>query len=328
MKNLVHDLRHNHGLPTSVDNSPFKIGRTCAFARQVVFRNEMFELIQYTPTVDQVYKRPLVMCPPQVNKFYAVDLSPEKSLVKWAVGQRRADVHRELAQPDQAQRHWGLEHYALALDEAVDVARQITGSPDVNMWGACSGGMTLGGLPGLAGSDRARSGKVVNVIWAGVRARRAGDGGHDAGSVQLADELQGDQGALTRKGVVEGSEMARMFAWLRPNDLIWNYWVNNYLLGNKPPAFDILAWNADTTRLPASSMPTCSTSSRRTRTCMPARWRSLGVPIDMRQGGSRRLRDRRHHRPHHALEGVLRHGAHLRRRTRPSCWPMPGTCRA
>ena len=240
-------------MPMQVDSTPFKIGENMATSPgQVVYRCETFELMQYAPSTPQVYQRPLVMVPPQVNKYYAVDLAPEKSLVKWAVDSGVQMFIVSWRNPTAEQRDWGLEDYAMALDQAVDVARQITGSPDVNMWGSCSGGMTLGGLPRLA---RRRKGdhEGGQHDLGGVRARHgAGAEGHHARPVQLArGDARGARRSSRRKGMSSGDEMASMFAWLRPNDLIWNYWVNNYLLGNKPPAFDILAWNADTTRLPA-----------------------------------------------------------------------------
>ena len=251
LKNLVHDMRHNHMMPMQVDSTPFRLGENMATSPgQVVYRCETFELIQYTPSTPQVYQRPLVMVPPQVNKFYVVDLAPEKSLVKWAVDSGLQMFMVSWRNPTAAHRDWGLEHYALAVDEAVDVAREITGSPDVNMWGSCSGGMTLAGYLGwLAGTGQS---KVANASWAVCVLDSAGAMKETA--LGLFNSPAGVRAARARshsKGVIEGSELAAMFAWLRPNDLIWNYWVNNYLLGNKPPAFDILAWNADTTRLPA-----------------------------------------------------------------------------
>ena len=165
-RNLVHDVRHNHMLPSSVDASPFKVGVNLATSPgHVVFRNEMFELLQYTPTTPQVYRRPLVMSPPQVNKYYALDLTPEKSLIKWAVDSGVQMFVISWRNPTIEHRHWGLEDYALALDEAVEVARQVTGSPDVNMWGSCAGGMTLAAYLGwLAGTGEQH--KVANTTWA------------------------------------------------------------------------------------------------------------------------------------------------------------------
>ncbi|MDM0106541.1 alpha/beta fold hydrolase [Variovorax sp. J22R24] len=281
VKNLVSDMRHNHMMPMQVDSTPFKIGENmAASAGQVVYRCETFELIQYTPSTPKVYQRPLVMVPPQVNKFYAVDLAPEKSLVKWTVDSGVQMFMISWRNPTAEHRDWGLEHYAMAVNEAVDVARQVTGSPDVNMWGSCSGGMTLAAYLGyLAGIGDT---KVANVSWAvcvldGARAM-------DDTTLGLFNSPAAVRAARARsrnKGVVEGSEMATMFAWLRPNDLIWNYWVNNYLLGNKPPAFDILAWNADTTRLPARFHSDLLDIIEKNPYVKAGSMTIRGVPIDM-----------------------------------------------
>ena len=250
LQNLVHDIRHNSLMPSQVDASPFKVGQNLATSPgHVVYRDEMFELLQYAPTTPQVHKRPLVMSPPQVNKFYAVDLAPEKSLVKWTVDSGVQMFVVSWRNPTVDQRHWGLEEYAMALDRAVDVARRITGSPDVNMWGSCSGGMTLAAYLGWLAAKGEK--KVANATWA-VCVLDTGAALADStlGLFNSPATIRAAKARSRRKGFVSGEEMASMFAWLRPNDLIWNYWVNNYLLGNKPPAFDILAWNADTTRLP------------------------------------------------------------------------------
>jgi polyhydroxyalkanoate synthase len=250
--NLVHDIRHNNRMPSQVDATPFKVGENIATSPgHVVLRDEMFELLQFTPTTPQVHARPLVMSPPQVNKYYAVDLTPEKSLIKWAVDSGVQVFVVSWRNPALEHRDWRLEDYAMALDRAVDAAREITGSADVNMWGTCSGGMTLAAYLGWLAA-RGDS-KVASTTWA-VCVLDAGAALRDStlGLFNSPETLRAARERSARKGIVSGAEMAAMFAWLRPNDLIWNYWVNNYLLGNKPPAFDILAWNADTTRLPGS----------------------------------------------------------------------------
>ena len=190
-KNLVHDLRHNKGLPSSVDKSQFEIGRNlCLSPGNVVFRNEVLELIQYKPTVDKVYARPLVIFPPQVNKFYALDLSPEKSLIKFIMAQGLQVFAISWRNPTKAQRDWNMSTYVKAVDEAVDVARQVTGSPDVNLWGACSGGMTAAAYLGWLAATGQH--KVVERGLAGVRARSDEDDGHDDGP---AGQRQGPEGA-------------------------------------------------------------------------------------------------------------------------------------
>jgi polyhydroxyalkanoate synthase len=251
LKNLVHDVRHNHMLPTQVDRTPFAVGvNVAATPGQVVYRDEMFELIQYAPSTPRVHARPLVMSPPQVNRYYAIDLAPEKSLAKWAVDSGVQLFIISWRNPGVEQAHWGLDHYAMAVDRAVDVARRITGSPDVNMWGSCSGGMTLAAYLGWLAARGER--KVAHTTWAVcVLDTEAMLADSTLGLFSTPRAIREAQARSRRRGIVDGHEMARMFAWMRPNDLVWNYWVNNYLLGNKPPAFDILFWNSDTTRLPA-----------------------------------------------------------------------------
>ncbi|MVV47540.1 alpha/beta fold hydrolase [Pseudomonas sp. PB120] len=252
MRQFGEDMLNNRGLPRQVDSTPFKVGENIATAKgEVVFRNEMFELLQFAPTTDNVYARPLVMSPPQINKYYAIDLSPEKSLIKWIQDSGVVLFVISWRNPTREHRDWGLSDYALCLDQAVDVARRITGSPDVNMWGSCSGGITLAAYLGwLAARDEGH--KVANTSWAVcVLDMPSALDDTTLGLFTTPSALRAAKASSRRKGVLSGEGMARMFAWMRPNDLIWNYWVNNYLLGNQPPAFDILAWNNDTTRLPA-----------------------------------------------------------------------------
>lgn len=281
LKNLVHDIQHNNMLPSQVDTTPFEVGVNMGTTPgQVVLRHELFELLQYTPSTPQVHRRPLVMSPPQVNKFYAVDLSPDKSLVKWAVDSGIQLFMISWRNPTVEQRHWGLEHYVKAIDAAVDAAREITGSPDANLWGSCSGGMAAAAYLGwLAGNDKK---KVVNATWAVcILDTSAALEDSTLGLFSSPAAIRAAKARSRRKGVITGDEMATMFAWLRPNDLIWNYWVNNYLLGNKPPAFDILAWNADTTRLPGQYHCDLLSMVEKNPYVNPGTIEIDGVPIDM-----------------------------------------------
>jgi polyhydroxyalkanoate synthase len=281
-KNLVHDLRHNKGLPSSVDKSGFEVGRNLATSPgRVVFRNEVLELIQYQPTVDQIYSRPLVICPPQVNKFYCLDLTPEKSLVKFAMSQGLQLFAVSWRNPTLEHRDWSLSTYVQAIDEAVDAARQVTGSPDVNVWGACSGGMTLAGYLGWLAATGQK--KVVSVTSPVCVLDPSKTMDTTMGLMITEQSLKAIRASVKRRGFVDGADMARMFAWMRPNDLIWNYWVNNYLLGNKPPAFDILYWNADTTRLPAAFHADLIGIMSDNPYNNPGTMQVLGQAIDMRK---------------------------------------------
>lgn len=283
-RQLARDLLHNRGLPATVDSSSFKLGENIAAAKgEVVFRNKMFELLQYAPTTPNVFSRPLVMSPPQINKYYAVDLSSEKSLVKYMQDSGVQLFVISWRNPTAKHRDWGLSEYVQCLDQAVEVARQITGSADVNMWGSCSGGITLAAYLGWLAA-RGEGSKVANTCWAvcvlDMPAVLDDTGiGVFATPAALAAAKAGSQ----HKGVLSGQDMARMFAWLRPNDLIWNYWVNNYLLGNKPPAFDILAWNSDTTRLPAQLHADYLDLIEKNPFSNLNKLRISGLPVDMTQ---------------------------------------------
>jgi polyhydroxyalkanoate synthase len=183
--------------------------------------------------------------------------------------------------PTKAQRHWNMSTYVKALDEAVDAARQITGSPEVNLWGACSGGMTAAAYLGwLAATGQNKVASVISPVCL-LDPSRSMD--TTMGLLATDKGLRTLKAAVKRRGVVDGAELARVFAWLRPNDLIWNFWVNNYLLGNKPPAFDILFWNADTTRLPASFHADLIDVFLKNPYVNAGEMTVLGEPIDMRQ---------------------------------------------
>jgi polyhydroxyalkanoate synthase len=247
LKNYIEDLAKNGGLPSQVDTTAFKVGESLANTPgAVVFRNELIELIQYAPTTPKVWKRPLVMTPPQINKFYAMDLSPDKSIVRFLLESGVQTFCVSWRNPTAENRDWGLAAYVAALDDAVDAVREITASDDVSMMGTCSGGITSAAYLATLGGT-----KIKNLVLAVCMLDTATASDSAFGSLITRETMTAAKEASRLRGVLDGQDLARMFAWMRPNDLIWNYWVNNYLLGNAPPAFDILYWNADTTRLPA-----------------------------------------------------------------------------
>jgi polyhydroxyalkanoate synthase subunit PhaC len=250
LKNYVDDLVQNGGLPSQVKKSAFKVGENLACTPgAVVFRNPLVELIQYAPTTASVRKRPLVITPPQINKYYAMDLSPDKSMVQFLLNSGIQTFCISWRNPTAEQRDWGLDTYVAALDEAVDAVREVASVDDVSIMGSCSGGITAAAYLGtLVGSSKH---KIKNMVLAVCVLDTAMTGDSAFGSLVTPETMRAAKEASRLRGVLDGHDLARMFAWMRPNDLIWNYWVNNYLLGKEPPAFDILFWNADTTRLPA-----------------------------------------------------------------------------
>jgi polyhydroxyalkanoate synthase len=250
LENFIGDLARNGGLPAQVDTRTFAVGKNLAATPgAVVYRTPVMELIQYRPMTEEVHRRPLLIAPPQINKFYVFDLVPDKSIVQFALKGGLQTFAISWKNPTADESHFGLDTYVAALEEAVDVIRELTGSEDVNIWGSCSGGITTSAfLANLAarGERKVHSATVAVCVLDMAVAQNT-----TAGMFVTPESIVAAKSTSQLAGVVEGRDLARMFAWMRPNDLIWNYWVNNYLLGNPPPAFDILYWNNDTTRLPA-----------------------------------------------------------------------------
>lgn len=276
---LVRDLVRNGGMPQQVDREPFEVGRNLAITPgAVVHRTEVFELLQYTPQTPHVHTRPLVVVPPQVNRFYALDLAPGRSMYEHLVQHGIQLFGISWRNPTKQHRDWGFDTYLRAMREAIDVTREITGSKDVNLAGACAGGimvtMLLAHLAAKGQQDLVRSASfIVTLLDSKVHA--------DILLFSTPKVLAAAKRVSDRKGVLEGRDMARVFAWLRANDLIWNYWVNNYLLGDDPPAFDILAWNADTTRLPARFHHELIDVVADNQLMEPGALTVLGTPIDV-----------------------------------------------
>ena len=250
LKNFLDDMTKNGGLPSSVDASKFKVGENLATTPgTVVFRNEVIELVHYTATTDKVYQRPLFIVPPQINKYYSVDLAPEKSMIRFLLANGLQPWCVSWRNPTPEQADWGLDTYIKALDEACDAAREITGADTVNIMGSCSGGITVSTYVAWLAAQKLK--KINAVLLAVCVLDTEAESDSDFSALVTPESIMAAKQMSKMRGVLDGQEMAKMFAWMRPNDLIWNYWVNNYLLGNSPPAFDVLYWNADTTRLPA-----------------------------------------------------------------------------
>ncbi len=251
VKNLVTDLVKNGGLPSSVDESKFKVGENIAVTPgNVVFRNDVLELVHYTSNTEKVYKRPLLIVPPQINKYYSVDLSPGKSMIEFLLANGIQPYCISWRNPTAKHKEWDFQTYIEALDEACDAAREVTGSDSVNIMGSCSGGITLSAYLGWLAAQK-KSKKINAAILAVCVLDTMASTDNDMAALVTPETVMAAKQMSAARGVLDGQDMAKMFAWMRPTDLVWNYWINNYLLGNAPPAFDVLYWNADTTRLPA-----------------------------------------------------------------------------
>ncbi|QFT20469.1 Poly-beta-hydroxybutyrate polymerase [Pseudomonas sp. THAF187a] len=280
LSHLAKDMVNNGGMPSQVNMEAFEVGKNLATTEgAVVFRNDVLELIQYKPITESVHERPLLVVPPQINKFYVFDLSPDKSLARFLLRSQVQTFVVSWRNPTKAQREWGLSTYIEALKDAIDVICAITGSKDVNMLGACSGGLTTASL---LGHYAALGQQKVNALTLLVSVL---DTQLDTQVALFADEktLEAAKRRSYQAGVLEGSDMAKVFAWMRPNDLIWNYWVNNYLLGNEPPVFDILYWNNDTTRLPAALHGEFIEMFQTNPLTRPGALEVCGTPIDLKQ---------------------------------------------
>lgn len=252
LKNAYNDLINNQGMVSQVDKKPFRLGENIASSKgSVIYRDAMMELIQYAPTTDQVYAIPQLTIPPQINKMYINDLSPEKSVVKWQVDNGIQCFVISWKNPSKDEGHWGMDDYVGACERALDIVSKVTGSDKVNVSSACSGGQT-GAI--LASRMAAKGDKRLGSLTFMVTVLHPKQNDLEAGSLMSENGLALAKQRAARKGVIEGQSLARGFAWLRPNDLIWNYVINNYLMGEDPPAFDVLFWNADATNLSATLM--------------------------------------------------------------------------
>ena len=280
LTHLAKDIAHNGGMPSQVNMNAFEVGGNLATTKgSVIFRNEVLELIQYKPLTEEVFERPVLVVPPQINKFYVFDLSPEKSLARYLVNSHMQTFVVSWRNPTKSHREWGLSTYIEALKEAIDVVLEVTGSKDLSMLGACSGGITTVSLLGHYAALKEKKVHsftlLVSVLDTELKTQVA----------LFADErsIEAARRMSYQSGVLEGRDMARIFAWMRPNDLIWNYWVNNYLLGNEPPVFDILFWNNDTTRLPAALHGEFLELFKNNPLTRPGALEVCGTPIDLKQ---------------------------------------------
>jgi polyhydroxyalkanoate synthase len=246
LQNLLHDMQQGHVSMT--DESLFEVGRNVATTEgAVVFENELFQLLEYKPLTAKVYERPFLLVPPCINKFYILDLQPENSLIRYAVEQGHHTFVVSWRNPDATLSHKTWDHYvedgAIA---AIDVVQSITGAEQINALGFCVGGTILSNaLAVLAarGQDPVASATFLTTL---IDFSSTGilDVFIDESFVKFR-ELQMGQG-----GLMKGQDLASTFSFLRPNDLVWNYVVGNYLKGETPPPFDLLYWNSDSTNLP------------------------------------------------------------------------------
>jgi polyhydroxyalkanoate synthase subunit PhaC len=257
MQNLLADMQQGHISMT--DESFFIVGENVATTEgAVVFENELFQLIEYKPLTAKVYERPFLLIPPCINKFYILDLQPENSLVRYAVSQGHRTFVLSWRNPDMsiADKTWDdyIEHAAI---KAIAVIQEITSTKQINALGFCVGGTILStALAVLAARKPVAKGASQSLPVASLTLLTTLLDFTDTGILDIfidEEAVQKREAELAQKdapALLKGQELASTFSFLRPNDLVWNYVVGNYLKGEKPPAFDLLYWNSDATNLP------------------------------------------------------------------------------
>ena len=247
---FVRDMRRPPRIPSMVDESEFEVGGNIALTPgAVVLRTPVFELIQYEPQTPRVREVPVLFVPPMINKYYVTDLAPDRSMIEYLVKNGQQVFTISWKNPGAEAADWSLETYAQAVVDALDAVEAIAQSKSTQLMGLCAGGITLSAVAAhLSQSGQGDRIAGLSLAVCAIDNEHAGMAGAmiDPGVAAMAISDS------ARRGYLSGRSLAGVFAWLRPNDLIWNYWVNNYLLGKEPPAFDILYWNADATNMPAA----------------------------------------------------------------------------
>jgi len=246
MKNLLHDLQQGHVSMT--DESQFEVGRNVATSEgAVVFENELFQLIEYKPLTTKVYEKPFLLVPPNINKFYILDLQPDNSLIRYCVAQGHRTFVVSWRNPDESLAHKTWDDYIEdAVIKAIAVTQDISGSKRINALGFCVGGTLLGTALAVLAARGEKPVASATFLTSLLDFTDSGilDVFIDEAFVQYREKEMG-QG-----GLMKGRDLASTFSFLRPNDLVWNYVVGNYLKGETPPPFDLLYWNSDSTNLP------------------------------------------------------------------------------
>jgi len=246
MKNLMHDLQQGHVSMT--DESLFEVGKNVATTEgAVVFENELFQLIEYKPLTAKVYEKPFLMVPPCINKFYILDLQPDNSLVRYAVAQGHRTFVVSWRNPDATLSTKTWDNYIEdAVIKAIAVTREISGAKTINALGFCVGGTMLSTALAVLAARGEKSVDSATLLTTLLDFTDTGilDVFIDEAFVQYREKEMG------KGGMMKGQDLASTFSFLRPNDLVWNYVVGNYLKGETPPPFDLLYWNSDSTNLP------------------------------------------------------------------------------
>jgi polyhydroxyalkanoate synthase subunit PhaC len=279
LRHFLSDMAVAPRVPSMVEPDAFEVGVDLAVTPgSVILRTPVFELIQYRPVTAAVRQVPLLIVPPVINKYYVMDLAPGRSMVEHLVGTGLQVFMISWRNPDARHARWNLDTYGQAIVDAMDAATQITGSEQVSLAGTCSGGI----IAAMVAAHLAHTGQQDRIAALTFLVTVL-DQAHAGLASAVIDErtVQVAAAASRARGYLDGRSLAEVFAWLRPNDLIWNYWVNNYLLGKKPPPFDILFWNADTTRMTAGLHRDFLELGAANALVRPGAATMLGSPVDL-----------------------------------------------
>ncbi|HEV2259835.1 MAG TPA: alpha/beta fold hydrolase [Streptosporangiaceae bacterium] len=279
LRHFLADMAVPPRVPSMVEPDAFEVGVDLAVTPgSVVLRTPVFELIQYRPATAVVRQVPLLLVPPVINKFYVMDLAPGRSMVEYLVGRGLQVFMISWRNPDARHAKWDLDTYGQAILDAMDAAGRITGSEQTVLAGTCSGGI----IAAMVAAHLAHAGQQDRIAAATLMVTVL-DQAHAGVASAVIDERTARLAAASSRarGYLDGRSLAEVFAWLRPNDLIWNYWVNNYLLGQKPPPFDILFWNADTTRMTAGLHQDFLRLGAANALVTPGGATMLGSPVDL-----------------------------------------------
>jgi polyhydroxyalkanoate synthase len=285
IRHLLQDMQK--GQVSQTDESVFEVGRNVAVTEgSVVFENDLFQLIEYKPSTAKVYERPMLFVPPCINKFYIMDLQPENSVIRWAVEQGHRLFVMSWRNPDASLAALSWDDYIQSGPiRAIEVVREITGAPELNTLGFCVGGTIVATALAVLAARGERPAHSLTLLTTLLDFEYVGvlEVFVDEAVVQLREMTIGEN-APGGPGLLKGKELATVFSFLRPNDLVWNYVVGNYLKGEAPPPFDLLYWNGDSTNLPG---PMFCWYLRHTylqnELKMPGRLTVCGQPVDLRK---------------------------------------------
>ena len=279
VRTFARDMLTKPRVPAMVEPDAFVVGETVAVTKgAVVAQTSVFELIQYAPQTAKVQAVPLLIVPPVINKFYILDIAPGRSMIEYFVQQGQQVFVISWRNPQARHRDWGFDAYGGAIVEAMDAVQKIAGTDSTHLLATCSGGilaaMTAAHLAEIGEGDRVAGLNLAVTVLDETRAGFAAAAMSDR-AAQAAIRVS------ARKGYLDGRDMAEMFAWLRPTDLVWRYWVNNYVQGRKPAPFDVLFWNADTTRMAAALHHDLVLMGLRNALVTPGGVSMLGSPVDL-----------------------------------------------